>query len=104
MHGVVARTLDLNYVWGTVRTRRTAPCGNFTCFDVRRKGRESGRVPTALPVLNVSTPVRCPPLTAGIMTTGAVHVALRMRALGELVGVRSLALVVTSGDIDPECC
>lgn len=61
-------------------------------------------MPTALPVLNVSTPVRCPPLTAGIMTTGAVHVALRMRALGELVGVRSLALVVTSGDIDPECC
>ena len=56
-------------------------------------------MPKTLPVLNVSSPVRCAPLAAGTMTMAtALQVALRMRALGEPVRVRLLSLVLAAGD------
>lgn len=62
-------------------------------------------VPKALPALDVSRPVRCAPLAAGVMSEqAALHVALRMRALSEPVRVRLLSLVLASGEAGACTC
>ena len=56
-------------------------------------------MPKALPVLDTTAPVRCAPLAAGsISEYAALHVALRMKALGEPVRVRLLSLVLAAGE------
>lgn len=56
-------------------------------------------MPKALPVLDVTTPVRCAPLAAGAMEEeAALEVALRLKALADPVRVRLMSLVLASRD------
>jgi ArsR family transcriptional regulator, arsenate/arsenite/antimonite-responsive transcriptional repressor len=54
-------------------------------------------MPKPLPVLDVSAPVCCTPLAAGVMSEDdALEVALRLKALADPVRVRLMSLVLSS--------
>jgi ArsR family transcriptional regulator, arsenate/arsenite/antimonite-responsive transcriptional repressor len=60
-------------------------------------------MPKPLPLLDVSAPVCCAPLAAGVMDEdAALEVALRLKALADPVRVRLLSLVLSS-DADGAC-
>jgi ArsR family transcriptional regulator len=54
-------------------------------------------VPKSLPVLDVSAPVSCSPLAAGVMDQDtAWEVALRLKALSDPVRLRLLSLILAA--------
>ncbi len=60
-------------------------------------------MPKTLPVLDVSTPVCCSPLAAGVMDEHtALEVALRLKALADPVRVRLMSLLLAAEDVG--CC
>jgi DNA-binding transcriptional ArsR family regulator len=61
-----------------------------------------GAMPKALPVIDVSAPVCCSPLAAGVMDEdAALQVAVRLKALGDPVRVRLMSLLLSD---DNGCC
>ena len=59
-------------------------------------------MPKTLPVVDVSTPVCCAPLAAGVMSPeSALQVALRLKALADPVRVQLLSLVLSE---ENGCC
>ena len=56
-------------------------------------------MPKALPVIDVSAPVCCPPVSAAPMTeAAALEVALRLKALADPVRIRLMSILLTSAD------
>ena len=56
-------------------------------------------MPKALPLLDVSSPVCCAPVSAGpIGHDDAVEIALRLKALADPVRIRLLSFLLTSAD------
>lgn len=54
-------------------------------------------MPKALPVIDMSAPVCCPPVAAAPLDdAGALEVALRLKAIADPVRVRLLSLLLTS--------
>lgn len=60
-------------------------------------------MPKALPVLDVSAPVCCPPLAAGpVSDDDALSVALRLKALADPVRVQLMSMMLAESDAG--CC
>jgi ArsR family transcriptional regulator len=56
-------------------------------------------MPKALPTLDVSSPLCCPPIAAGAMgRDAALEVALRLKALADPVRVRLLSMLLASDE------
>lgn len=56
-------------------------------------------MPKALPVLDVTSPICCSPLSAGVMDeNAALQVALRLKALADPMRVRLLSLLLAAPD------
>jgi DNA-binding transcriptional ArsR family regulator len=56
---------------------------------------QTGGVPKALPVLDVSGPVCCAPLASGVVDpAGALEVALRLKALADPVRVQLMSILL----------
>ena len=54
-------------------------------------------MPKALPVLDTTAPVCCPPLAAGAMSApDALEIALRLKALADPVRVRLMSLILAA--------
>lgn len=54
-------------------------------------------MPKALPVIDMSTPVCCPPVAAGpVDDAAALEVALRLKAIADPVRVKLMSLLLTS--------
>ncbi|MGW0043880.1 Rv2640c family ArsR-like transcriptional regulator [Rhodococcus sp. NPDC003348] len=60
-------------------------------------------MPKTLPVIDVSAPICCAPVSAGPMTDdAALEVALRLKALADPVRIRLMSILLTA--IDGEVC
>ena len=60
-------------------------------------------MPKALPVLDVSAPVCCPPLAAGpVGPDGAMEIAVRLKALADPVRVQLMSMMLA--DSEAGCC
>lgn len=56
-------------------------------------------MPKALPVIDVSAPICCAPLSSAPMSDdAALQVALRLKALADPVRIKLLSILLTSGD------
>jgi DNA-binding transcriptional ArsR family regulator len=56
-------------------------------------------MPKALPVLDITGPVCCPPLAAGVMDAEhALQVALRLKALADPVRVQLMSMVLAGAE------
>ena len=56
-----------------------------------------GRMPKALPLIDVTAPVTCAPMAAGAMDDdAALEVALRLKALADPVRLRLLSLILAA--------
>lgn len=56
-------------------------------------------MPKALPVLDVSAPICCAPVSAGPMTDdAALEVALRLKALADPVRIKLMSILLTTND------
>lgn len=57
-------------------------------------------MPKSLPVIDLSAPVCCAPLSAGVMEpAAALEVALRLKALADPVRVRLVSLLLSHADV-----
>jgi ArsR family transcriptional regulator len=64
---------------------------------------EDGAVPKALPVLDLSAPVCCSPIAAGVVSSeDALEIALRLKALADPVRVTLMSLLL-AGRTDGVC-
>jgi ArsR family transcriptional regulator, arsenate/arsenite/antimonite-responsive transcriptional repressor len=56
-----------------------------------------GRMPKTLPVVDMSAPVRCSPVAAGVVDDdAALEIALRLKALADPVRVKLISLLFSS--------
>ncbi|GAA4474548.1 Rv2640c family ArsR-like transcriptional regulator [Rhodococcus olei] len=56
-------------------------------------------MPKALPVIDVSAPICCAPVSAGPMTdAAALEVALRLKALADPVRIKLMSILLTAAD------
>lgn len=56
-------------------------------------------MPKALPVIDVSAPICCAPVSAGPMTDdAALEVALRLKALADPVRIKLMSILLTASD------
>lgn len=56
-------------------------------------------MPKALPVLDISTPVCCSPIAAGVVSDAdALEIALRLKALADPVRVQLMSLLLAARD------
>jgi DNA-binding transcriptional ArsR family regulator len=61
---------------------------------------QDGQVPKALPVLDISAPICCPPVASAPMDEGtALEVALRLKALADPVRVRLMSLLLSRDEV-----
>jgi ArsR family transcriptional regulator, arsenate/arsenite/antimonite-responsive transcriptional repressor len=57
-------------------------------------------MPKALPVIDTSAPICCPPVAAAPMDAdAALEVAVRLKALADPVRVRLMSLLLASGEV-----